>query len=249
MRTRGHAEDSDSESTADEDDLGYDDAEIEGAVRTLFEWWKGKSNVAIEKVDVQPGSVILTLRLELPVALILFQLAQPRSAALAELGVRCCLLDKVARLDDGHDQQAASSQLESILPQYRGHAAAVVRPRAEALASGLGTVKQRNLEDAFATGRIRAATEEELRAVPKIGSRLAERLRRALDVRRHDWCCRRLSGAGRSASRCGTSAASRTVPTRSCRPKRKWRRGSQRAVHEPGRPAAKGRASCLTRTG
>ena len=45
------AEDSDSESTADEDDLGFDDAEIERAVKHIFEYWKDVSKVAIERIN------------------------------------------------------------------------------------------------------------------------------------------------------------------------------------------------------
>ena len=46
------AEESDSESTADEDDLGVDEEEIKRVVKDLFDYWKGVSNVAIEQVGV-----------------------------------------------------------------------------------------------------------------------------------------------------------------------------------------------------
>ena len=81
-------------------------------MKHIFEYWKDVSKVAIEKVDVQLGSVILTLCLELPVALFLFQLVQQRHAALADLRVRCCLLDgKVARLDDRDDIESCEQKL------------------------------------------------------------------------------------------------------------------------------------------
>ena len=100
--------DSSSDSSSEEEV----DSDIQEAIITTVRRWWPKEVGEMTTVDVRYSSVILTLRLELPVALILFQLVQQRHAALADLRVRCCLLDgKVARLDDRDDIESCEQKL------------------------------------------------------------------------------------------------------------------------------------------